>query len=76
MFYEQLFLLSISDHLFYKIRCLKNESKFKKNYTSSSREYSLELSELFLPNDDSFEFYYMLLKFIVFISILNRLSMR
>ena len=56
MFYEQLFLLSISDHLFYKIHYLKNKSKFEKNYTLSSLEYSLELSELSLPNDDSFEF--------------------
>ena len=56
MFYEQLFLLSISDHLFYKIQYLKNKCKFEKNYTSSSLEYSLELSELSLPSDDSFEF--------------------
>ena len=56
MFYEQLFLLSISDHLFYKIQYLKNKCKFEKNYTSSSLEYSLELSELSLPNDDSFKF--------------------
>ena len=56
MFYEQLFLLSISDHLFYKIHYLKNKYKFENNYPSSSLEYSLELSELSLPNDDSFEF--------------------
>ena len=49
-------LLSISDHLFYKIHNLKNKSKFEKSYTSSSLEYSLELSELSLPSDDSFEF--------------------
>ena len=56
MFYEQLFLLSISDHLFYKIHYLKNKYKFENNYPSPSLEYSLELSELSLPNDDSFEF--------------------
>ena len=61
MFYEQLVLFSISDHLFYKIHYLKNKSKFEENYASSSLEYSLELSELSLPNDDSFEFYYTLL---------------
>ena len=61
MFYQQLFLLSISDHLFYKIYYLKNKSKFEKNYFLSSLEYSLELSELSLSNDDSFEFNYTLL---------------
>ena len=61
MFYEQLVLFSISDHLFYKIHYLKNKNKFEENYASSSLEYSLELSELSLPNDDSFEFYYTLL---------------
>ena len=30
MFYQQLFSLSISDHLFYKIYYLKNKSKFEK----------------------------------------------
>ena len=61
MFYQQLFSLSISDHLFYKIYYLKNKSKFEKNYFLSSLEYSLELSELSLSNDDSIEFYYTLL---------------
>ena len=61
MFYKQLVLLSISDHLFYKIHYLKNKYKFENNYPSSSLEYSLELSELSLPNDDSFEFYYTVL---------------
>ena len=61
MFYEQLVLFSISDPLFYKIHYLKNKSKFEENYASSSLEHSLELSELSLPNDDSFEFYYTLL---------------
>ena len=61
MFYQQLFSLSISDHLFYKIYYLKNKSKFEKNYFLSSLEYSLELSELSLSNDDSFEFNYTLL---------------
>ena len=56
MFYQQLFSLSISDHLFYKIYYLKNKSKFEKNYFLSSLEYSLELSELSLSNDDSFKF--------------------
>ena len=61
MFYEQLFLLPISDHLFYKIHYLKQKSKLEKNYPLSSLEYLLELSELSLPNDDNFEFYYTLL---------------
>ena len=61
MFYQQLFSLSISDHLFYKIYYLKNKSKFEKYYFLSSLEYSLELSELSLSNDDSFEFNYTLL---------------
>ena len=55
-FYEQLFLLSISDHLFYKIHWLKDKSKFEKNYISSLLEYSLEFSELSKLNDDSFDF--------------------
>ena len=61
MFYKQLFLLPISDHLFYKIHYLKQKSKFEKNYTLPSLEYLLELYELSLPNDDNFEFYYTLL---------------
>ena len=55
-FYEQLFLLSISDHLFYKTHWLKDKSKFEKNYISSLLEYSLEFSELSKLNDDSFDF--------------------
>ena len=61
MFYQQLFSLSISDYLFYKIYYLKNKSKFEKKNFLSLLEYSLELFELSLYNDDSFEFYYTLL---------------
>ena len=59
-----------------QIHYLKNKSKFGKDYTSSSLEHSLELSEPSSPDFESFEFYDTLLLVMVFIVILNRLSMR